>query len=434
VAYEEGGMPATNREINFTKQALEKLSPLKQGRYRVYDSATRGLGVLVHPNERRVFFWYRRVRGVPRWHSIGDFGELSIEKARAKAGEFNLELANWKADGYTGRSLKLEKRSDLTLKAMNEDYCERHLKNHAKNPDRAIKEVKATFDNHLAQWQDRTPGSISRSDVRELHAAIGKKTGTYAANRVLQNLRALFNFALKEEIYSGENPAARIQQFHEARRTRFLQPDELKRLFAAVRDEPNQGVSDYILLLMMTGVRKGNLLEARWDQITFETSSWDIPDPKNREPYSVALIPEALDILKRRQKNSNGSPWVFTSINKPGNHVTDYKNEFSRVLKRAGITGLRQHDVRRTLGAWQAAQGASLQMIGKSLGHKSLAASEIYSPMMLDPVRSSVKAATSAMFLAAKTNRQKLLAAAPRRKKLAARSAKQLKAESHAQS
>jgi integrase len=417
-------MPATNREINFTKQALEKLPPLKQDRYRVYDSATRGLGVLVHPNERRVFFWYRRVRGVPRWHTIGDYGELTIEKARAKADELNAELANWKADGYTGHSLKLEKRSDLTLKAMNEDYCERHLRNHAKNANRAIKETKATFDNHLAQWKDRTPSSINRTDVRELHAAIGKEVGTYAANRVLQNLRALYNFAIKEEIYSGENPAARIQQFHEARRTRFLKPDELKRLFVAVRDEANQNIADYILLLMMTGVRKGNLLEARWEQITFETSSWEIPNPKNREAYRVALIPEAIDILKRRQKNGNGSPWVFTSINKPTNHVTDYKNEFSRVLKSAKIEGLRQHDLRRTLGAWQAAQGASLQMIGKSLGHKSLAASEIYSPLMLDPVRSSVQAATSAMFIAAKTNRQKLLAAAPRRKRLAARRAK----------
>jgi integrase len=364
------------------------------------------------------------VRGVPRWHTIGDFGELSIEKARSKADELNAELANWKADGYIGYSLKLEKRSDLTLKAMNEDYCERHLRNHAKNPDRAIKETKATFDNHLAQWKDRAPGSVSRQAVRELHAAIGKKTGTYAANRVLQNLRALYNFALKEEVFSGENPASRIQQFHESRRTRFLQPDELKRLFAAVRDEPNQNVADYILLLMMTGVRKGNLLEARWDQITLETSTWAIPNPKNRKPYSVALIPRATDILKRRQKDANGSPWVFTSINKPSNHVTDFKNEWARVLKRAKIDGLRQHDIRRTLGAWQAAQGASLQMIGKSLGHQSIAASEVYSPMQLDAVRSSVEAATSAMFLAAKTNRQKLLAAAPRRKKLAARKAK----------
>jgi integrase len=58
---------------------------------------------------------------------------------------------------------------------------------------------------------------------------------------------------------------------------------------------------------------------------------------------------------------------------------------------------LRIHDLRRTLGSWQAATGATTAMIGKSLGHKSEQATAIYERLSIDPVRQSVERATEAM-------------------------------------
>jgi integrase len=55
------------------------------------------------------------------------------------------------------------------------------------------------------------------------------------------------------------------------------------------------------------------------------------------------------------------------------------------------------HDLRRTLGSWQALGGSSLQIIGKSLGHKSMQSTEIYARLTTDPVRESVEKATQAM-------------------------------------
>ena len=67
----------------------------------------------------------------------------------------------------------------------------------------------------------------------------------------------------------------------------------------------------------------------------------------------------------------------------------------------AGIKDLRIHDLRRTLGSWQARTGASLAVIGKSLGHKNVATTQIYARLDLDPVRASVNLATAAMMEAA---------------------------------
>jgi integrase len=84
--------------------------------------------------------------------------------------------------------------------------------------------------------------------------------------------------------------------------------------------------------------------------------------------------------------------------------MVEPKNAVIRVMERAGIpygrndpNGVTLHDLRRTLGSWQARTGASLAIIGKSLNHKSQQATAIYARLDLDPVRASVNTATAAM-------------------------------------
>jgi len=78
-------------------------------------------------------------------------------------------------------------------------------------------------------------------------------------------------------------------------------------------------------------------------------------------------------------------------------HLVNPKRGWNRILERAGIDDLRIHDLRRTLGSWQAKTGASLVTIGKSLNHKNPSTTAIYARLDLDPVRKSVNTATSAM-------------------------------------
>lgn len=65
------------------------------------------------------------------------------------------------------------------------------------------------------------------------------------------------------------------------------------------------------------------------------------------------------------------------------------------------IEDLRIHDLRRTLGSWQARTGASLTIIGKSLNHKSIQSTAVYARLDTDPVRQSVNTATAAIMEAA---------------------------------
>jgi integrase len=114
----------------------------------------------------------------------------------------------------------------------------------------------------------------------------------------------------------------------------------------------------------------------------------------------LPLIKEAVEILKNRKKENAKmnletlqAEHVFPSIVSKSGHLTDPKKAWYRILKEAQVDNLRLHDIRRTLGSYQAITGASLPIIGKSLGHKSSQATQIYSRMNLDPVRQSIEKA-----------------------------------------
>lgn len=402
------------QKLNFTKRALEALSvPAGVDRRIAFDTKTAGLGFVVFASGARSFFHRRFVRGVAERTTLGKFDELTIEQARGEASSLNARIAAWKLSDYQGES-PFEKRPDAeTFDDLVDKYIERHVKSHASRPKRAVQEVRWAVDKHLASWKKAKLGEITRSDVVQVHEQVGRKHRT-AANRLVQLVRRLYSWAESPDVglHRGQNPARHIKLFHESRRTRFLKPTEMHPLFTALKKEPNADLQDYVKLALWTGARRGDLLSMRWQDLSLGDNRWEIPHPKNRTPYMVALTPEAVEILRNRGKRSKGGDWVFPSKRGSSGHIENFKRGWKSLLKRAGLADkdLRQHDLRRTLGSYQAASGSSLGIIGKSLGHKSLAATAIYAQLDLDPVRESVLSATRTMIAASKKKPKQLKA------------------------
>ncbi len=442
---------------NLTTRVIERL-PLPRTNRAVYrDSRTPGLGVMIQRSGHRSFFWFRKVRERPTWKHIGIFPALSVADARAEAGRLNTILEKWKASAYEDED-PFRHRPDLTLGAVFEDYVAKHRKARAKNPDRAVREDRWTFGAYLAHWRDRKLGSIRRSDVRALHADLGdshsralllkrnqprletaantnggggaamlagsaatpaaarlrrprQTDGRFTANRVVEFVSRLFNWASRTEIWKGENPAKGVLPFAESSRTRFLLPHELPGFFRALSQERNLDLRDFVLLSLFTGARKSNTLAMRWDQLELNRGLWSIPDPKNRVPYKVPLMREAIEILIARRRMVLDANWVFPSKRSRQGHLSDVKHSWKALLAREKISDLRIHDLRRTLGSWQAGAGVSLPIIGKTLGHQSGDATQVYARLHLDPVRDAIRRATQAMFASGKVPRKKLLEA-----------------------
>ncbi|MDQ3564749.1 MAG: tyrosine-type recombinase/integrase [Pseudomonadota bacterium] len=371
------------------RDVIESLPAQETGSRYYYDATLKGFALAVGAGGSRTFYVYRKVQGRPERFKLGRYPDLTPEQARRAAEDYIGRIAR-------GNNPAEEKRSVRAEDSLG-DLFERYIELHARPRKRTWETDTKVFKRYLRGWRDRRLSEITRPEVQRLHAKLAKEHGAYASNRLLALLRTMFNRAI-DWGYSGVNPAARIRLFREESRDRFLQPEEMPRFFEALSGEPSTS-RDFFALALLTGARYGNLASMQWADVSLDREEWRIPDTKNRSPLVVPLGPEAMQILLSRRLHSQ-SEFVFPGSGATG-HIMELKGPWKRITERAGLTGLRIHDLRRSLGSWQARTGASLQIIGKTLGHKSLQATAIYSRLDVDPVRQAMQKATASMLNAA---------------------------------
>ena len=382
-----------NTTFNFIKKSLEAVQAPNGKIIVCHDTAKHGLKLSVRSSGVKTFMLYRKIKGKPERITIGRFPEVTIEQARKQVDAFNAKIA----DGINPNEEKRGMRSEMNLLDLFNQYIERYAKVHKKSWQEDIDQ----FRRYLKDWEKRKLSSISKSRIQKLHAEIGATKGRYAANRLLALLHTMFNRAI-DWGWESTNPAHGIKKFKEKSRDRFIQSDEMPKFFKALGEETSIATRDYILLSLLTGARRSNVLAMRWNEVNFDRTTWTIPLTKNGESHTIPLVPAAVDILKIiQEKNTNNSPWVFPGSGATG-HLVETKKPWKRILSKAGIKDLRIHDLRRSLGSWQAATGANLSIIGKTLAHKNVSTTAIYARLSIDPVRESMIKATDAILNAAK--------------------------------
>ena len=374
------------QEINFTKAAIDNLqAPAPGARLEVYDTKTQHLRVRVSHTGRKVFEVYRWYQGAPVRLKIGVWPDLSIEQVRKAAEKLNADFAA----GADPAESRRQRRQEMTFAELFSQYMERH----SKVRNLTWQEDQNKFDLHLGAFAKKKLSAITRKDVAALHARIGKATPTMA-NRVLSLLSSVFNRAIEFDLWAGANPCAGVRKFPEKARDRFLSDDELRRFFDVLEPYPYTA-RDFILVALLTGARRSNVLEMKWADLNLDAATWRIERTKNGTPQTVALVAPVVELLRERKRQAT-SVFVFPGKGKTG-HYVEPKTAWGTLLKRAGIENARVHDLRRTLGSWQAMTGASLPVIGKSLNHKNQSTTAIYARLDLDPVRSAMEKAAAAM-------------------------------------
>jgi integrase len=382
-------------KINFTKTSLSNL-PLptdgKVGYY--YDKQVNGLGIMIFISGTKTFFLYRRVQGRPDKIKLGRFPEMSVEHARKKAYSIIGEIDK----GIDPKAEKQKVTKDISFSELFTEFMEKHSKLHK----RTWKDDEDKFRLYYSHFANRKISLITKADIIQLQTSISKNSGICTSNRALTLLSTVFTKAINWG-WEGTNPCLGIKKFKEKSRDRFIQNDETVSFFKALDAEINEMFKDFFYILLLTGARKSNVQSMNWNDISFERAVWVIKETKNGEAMTVPLIPQAIGILEKRHKDRL-SDWVFPSATSKSGHIEEPKKPWKRVLERAGIKDLRIHDLRRTLGSWQAAIGANSYIIGKSLGHKTQAATAIYARLNLDPVRASVGKAVDAIFVSAGKN------------------------------
>lgn len=383
----------SERKVLFGQRSVTALPVPTDGKMvTYYDTQLTGFCVRVYPTGKKVFYMYRKVRGRPERIKLDTFGTITVQQARELAQAVNVQVAQ----GLSPTVLRQEARNELTLGEMFDIYLERHAKVHK----RTWADDERRFKFHMTPFKRHLLSEIRRSEIIAWHAKIGKSRGIYAANHALAILRVVFNKAIEWDFFEGINPCTGVKKFRETSRDRFLQPDEMQKFFGALEQLSEPTTRDFFLMCLYSGARKSNVLAMRWDEINFSRREWRIPMTKNGTSQVLPLVDPAIELLKQRRKESS-SVWVFPSKLNDCGHLVEPKVSWDKVRKLTGMADLRMHDLRRSLGSWQARTGASLVVIGKTLNHQSPQSTQVYARLDNDPVRQAMETAVHAMKKAA---------------------------------
>jgi integrase len=296
--------------------------------------------------------------------AVSKASQLTSEMSSAKDAEINPFDEIREARQSTGDSVR----------ALFNEYLEKHIIKHGKNDA----ETEKNFDRWFPALADRKAKSVTRSDAERFHAQIKKDRGPYAANRAVQLGRAMFYKTLKDH----PNPFAGITLYAEEPRNRFLSDDEAGKLIKRLLPIPaahgsDRTLRDFILLDMMTGVRKTNLLSMEWSEIDSNERTWTIPSEKakNRSSQVIRLGVNEIEIIEGRRKllEAEGlfDRFVFPGPGRRG-HIQDLKKSWTTLRRNVGLEDITLHDLRRSLASAMASKNVNVALIKGVMSHKDM--------------------------------------------------------------
>lgn len=364
-----------------TDKLVKSLSGPDKGNIRVYDTEVSGFGIRVTSGGSKSFVLNYRVGGRERRITIGKYPDWSVAAAREEARRLKRDV-NLGLDPMGGRH---SDRAAPSVKYLAERYMDEH----------AVRKVERAQADDLSMIKKLILPAIgtikvhevTHGDIDALHRAITKNK-PIRANRMGQLLSKMFSLSIRWG-YRLDNPVAGLQKNPEERRNRFLSVEEIERLSNALLSHPNRQSANIVRFLMLTGARRGEVLNAEWNQFDLDRKAWIKPSShtKQKKEHRVPLSDPAIEILETiRSEQDEDQLYVFPG--KSGEQpVQDIKKFWASVCEQANIRDVRIHDLRHTYASILASQGMSLQVIGALLGHTQPSTTARYSHFYDDPLR-----------------------------------------------
>jgi integrase len=375
---------------------VKALKPAKPGTwYDAWDQHRSNLVVRVGPttqrgNFKKTFALVARFNGArhPTRRALGEYGPLSLEKARAKADKWNELLKQGRdprAEEERQRQAELRKQ-EQTFDAVAEDFIKRVLPKQRRGANVA-RELRREF---VERWKGRAISSITRSDVTEVIKETLNRGATYQAHNLLGHVRTLFNWAIEVGDYGLEtSPCDRIRPKsligERKPRQRVLNDAELKSFWKAT-ELMGYPFGPLFRLLLLTGGRKNEIAHARWREIDLEQKILTVPAErfKSEADHIIPPTADAIPVLESLPRFTKGDYLFSTTFGE--RPVAGFAKAKSRLDKLMGdVSPFRIHDLRRTLRTRLASLRVPDTIAEMVIGHGRRGLQRVYDQHRYEP-------------------------------------------------
>src|SRR5271155_596912 len=390
-----------------TKRAVDGLAPSADGETVLWDTEVKGFGIRARAGGGKSYILHYRAgtgRGAPlRKLTIGKHGSpWTPERARAEAKRLLAEVAAGR-DPATARQ---EERNALTFGELIDLYLSEGV-THKKAS--TLKADRGRIEHHLRPLLGKLRADhLGRADIERMRNAVvaGKtaeklesgekrrpgsiaKGGKGAAAQCVALVSSIFAFAAERGLCTG-NPARGVKKAPVRKVERFLSESEIAQLAEALDAETQRSGNPYpsaaIKLLLLTGCRRGEIVNLCWEHVDFEHECLRLPDSKTGAKI-VYLNAPARALLQKLTRMGD-SLRVIPGMRADG-AAPAIDKVWARVRKAAGLTDVRLHDLRHSFASVGAANGLSLPIIGALLGHKHATTTARYAHLSAAPLRAA---------------------------------------------
>jgi integrase len=313
--------------------------PAGKAKIDYFDLSCRGLMVEVRPTGRKVFYFrYTDFRGVQRQIKLANTDDLSLDQARKKVASIRNQIAL----GQDPFAAKEEAKQVPTFAQFIADQHRPYVKSYKRSWDTDVSLLK----NHLLpRFGKRYLDEITRQDIQKMHAerkASGAAPGS--ANRLLIMMRFIFNLALKWEVAGIKaNPCKGVPLMEENNHMeRYLSVEEAQRLYGAVCKSENAMLKFIVPMLILTGARKREVLDAKWADFDLSRRAWRIPISKSGKARHVPLSDGALALLAAMPQKPD-CVWAVANPETCKPYVSIFY-AWNTARKSVGLSDVRMHD------------------------------------------------------------------------------------------
>ena len=341
-----------------------------------WDRELKGFGIRAYPGGGKVYVAQARGPKGPRRVTVGRHGVVNAEEAKRRAA---LIIARVKAgEDPVPEPLAAKLSQGPTVADLAARYLEEHVAVRCK--PKTARTARSVVERHIVPGLGGLAlAAVEPRHVLELHHGLSDRPAM--ANMTVATLSHMFRLAEGwGMVADGVNPCGSVARYPAKRRERFLTDAEFKKL-GRVLDEAeaeggaSAGAVAAIRLLMLTGCRKNEILTLQWKDVDLDAGELALADAKTG-PRAVPLPPSAARLLAALPRKPS-NPWVIPG-HKPGTHMRDIDGAWQTLRARAGLKGVRLHDLRHSYASRALALGESLPMIGKLLGHADIASTLRY--------------------------------------------------------